>query len=348
MKGGTGKKSGAQPRRLPFLFPAGAGVRNPFCSAAAFGAASAAARGRLARDLAVLEKSALEDLIFRPETPNFGARMAAFLETWKEPSAAALALFCADRLGIGKTGNTQDFAALAVAGVLAGIENALPYHGNGHYKKVLLLAARHIVTHNRISPPQDRFSPHQAALVLTAALVHDLAHDGKGNGAGDTHAPFRLEQKAADIARPFLKEAGLPEEDIRDIETMILCTDVTPMGDPAAPARSLERLYRGEDTALPERLTRLRGRPDLVRMAMVLETADIALSSGLSFERGMAEAVLLAKETGIAAIGTAKAFFNFASGPVGAVVTLTPAGRKLYGAGYAAILKEGAIRAAMP
>lgn len=358
MKNRTGRKSGHAAARLPFLFPAdaadaGAGFRDSFCSAAAFGTALAAARKNLARDRTDLEKSGLERLVFRPETRDYGTRMASFLETWdrktrREPSAAALALFCADRLGI--RSNTRGFAALAAAGVLADIANPLPYHGNGHYKKVLLQAARQVATHNRISAPGERFSPRQTVLVLTAALLHDLAHDGRGNGAGDSHVPYRLEQKAADAARLFLRGAGLPEEDIRDVETMILCTDVTPMGDPAAPAQALKRLYLGEDggAALPERLARLRGRPDLVRMAMVLGTADIAVSSGLTFERGMAEASLLARETGIAAIGTAKAFFNFASGPAGAAVTLTPAGRRLYGPGHAAILREGAARAVAP
>jgi hypothetical protein len=300
--------------------------------------------GRLSSDLDWIEKSSFRHLVFDDVDGLYGEKMTRFLNTWPEPSTTALIMFAAGQLGFDN--QSPYYAALMTSGVLADIENTLPFHGNAHYKKVLIQTLRQITTHNAQAPDTARYTDRQIALMMMAAALHDLVHDGRGNGVGDTHIPFRLEQQSVDAALPYLKMAGLSADDLLDLETVILCTDVTPFSSPDAPAAQLKRLYAhniGAQSvgvpALHPRLARLANRPDLVAMAMVLETADIAPSAGLSFEQGMKESRYLAAETGVTLIATINTYQNFI-GSIGRVVTQTPAGQKIFGAGYNTIQME--------
>jgi hypothetical protein len=303
------------------------------------------ARLTLARDLLWLERSSLGRLIFGEVTGAYGPALSRLFDTWPAPSAAALALFAAGRLGIAPEHHL--FPALIGAALLADVENPLPYHGNDHYKKVLLQTLRLIATQNApgLAPP---FTQQQTMLLMIAACIHDLGHDGRGNGG----VRYRLERAALDAARPYLEAAGLAEGDWRDLEVMILCTDIAAAEGAASPAQLLRACHRhfAEGAALPDlppELARLAGRADLARMAMVLATADIATSAGLSFSEGWKQTQLLSDESGIAALRTVRAFYGFVSGEIGRTVLMTQAGAEIYGPGFAAIERECRARLAL-
>lgn len=300
-------------------------------------------RAQFMKDESWLDTSDVDSVIFNPVPNDFGQRITDILKSWPSPSVTSLALYALEKLKISSIAPV--FKGVIAGAVLSDIENKLPYHGNDHYKKVLLLTIRQIVAHNEQAPKHQKFSPHQMGLMMIAAIIHDLNHDGKGNGNGDDHVPFRLEQQSFDTAKPYLKAAGLSDSDLRDIEIMVLCTDVTPLGQPNAPSNLLKQMFlyqEGRQAAppsLPMKLSRLIGRPDLIRMAMVVESADIGVSAGLSFEQAMKESRSLAEETGIESLATVESLSSFVKNS-GDIILTTSAGQKVFGSSYNDIKKS--------
>jgi hypothetical protein len=298
-----------------------------------------AVRSSLERDKEWIDRSSLKKLLFSEVTDTFGPALTRLFDTWPSSTATALAIFAAENLDIEP--GTVIFSGLVNAAILADVENPLPYHGNDHYKQVLMQTMCHIHTHNQISPEELRFSSHQAGLILIAAAIHDLCHDGKGN-AGQQ---YRLEQRSFNAAHPYLKAAGLSQDDLADIEAMVLCTDITQINKQDSPAHLLRKCYLHQEGLaelpyLPPELSRLEGRPELVRMAMVVSISDIANSVGLSFSEGWKQTQRLAQETGAPGFKTIDTYVNFVTGDLGSSVVMTPAGARIYGAGFAAIQKE--------
>lgn len=245
-------------------------------------------------------------LMKRPEAGRQTAQVAALFRSWHlesgGPSLPAMILAAADAFEI--DGETPSLKAALVAGLLGEWANALPYHGNVHYKKVLFHAIRLAAAHNEIHEGTDRvLKPGQIALLMAAAAVHDLGHDGKGNGFGETYVRSRLEQYACDLARPYLYAAGFGPMQYDDLETMILCTEVTPIDSPKNPMRQMKTMWRhcfegAERPVLEGKLRRLYDRPDLVLMAMILHEADLATSAGMTYDATKFETVLFRAEMG--------------------------------------------------
>lgn len=178
---------------------------------------------------------------------------------------------------------------LLMAAVLGETPHTLPYHNNLHFRKVLLHAARLIGAHNEPLPVRD------IALLLIAACIHDLGHDGSGNvGADGTYAPGRLERRSVEYAAPYLRAAGLDEASLADLETMIVCTDAARPDNPACPLtqmRAAAMVHFGpqqtghQPGAGGEIYSTLKARRDLALLALFLHEADIMNSAGVSCEQ---------------------------------------------------------------
>jgi hypothetical protein len=326
------------------------GAAQSCISPAEYEAALDEARAALPRDRSWLERSSLEKLIFGEVTETYGLAMTRLFDTWPPPSALALALFLAERFGV--TADMAAFPALVNAAILADVESPQAYHNNDHFKKVLLQAARQIATHNHICAAGARFSPHDAMIMMIAACIHDLGHDGAGNAPGGAHVPYRLERQSFAAARPYLAAAGLGGDDLLNIQAIVLSTDVSPFGSGESPARLLRLCYLRHEGAeggmpdMPPELARFAHDPHLTRMAMVMAASDIASSSGLSFSEGLRQSRQLARETGVIAFRSVEALLAFVEGDIGRAVLMTQAGAKIYGPGHEAIRAECARRIA--
>ncbi len=175
---------------------------------------------------------------------------------------------------------------LLMAAVLGETPHTLPYHNNLHFRKVMLHAARLIGAH------KEPLSAKDVALLLIAACIHDLGHDGSGNvGTDGTYAPGRLERRSVEYAAPYLRAAGLDDASLADLETMIVCTDAARPDNPACPLTQMraaaafhfepERAGH-QPGAGGEIFNTLKARRDLALLALFLHEADIMNSAGVS------------------------------------------------------------------
>ncbi len=209
----------------------------------------------------------------------------------RSPSLTAIVILGAKNFGL--EDNEDMLRAVLMASVLGEVKNTLAYHNNMHYRIVLLQIICLVVRHNNIyADTANAFDKKQIAMLMIAACIHDLGHDGRGNTVDDVHKVGRLEKRAFQLARPYLIAAGLNDETILDdIQTMVLCTDVSPLYDPNNPASQMKAAYRyhyqgGKGHPLPDfndDLKVLAGRDDLALMGLILHEADIAASAGLDY-----------------------------------------------------------------
>ena len=202
------------------------------------------------------------------------------------PSLAALCVYAMEKWDLDIPENLT--TGVLTACVLGEVDNPLPYHNNLHFKKVLLQLLRLIEANGG-------FSANDIALMLMAACVHDLGHDG------DTAEAGRLERRSFDIARVYLEELGFNDaRGLESIRVMLICTDV------GSGMNEMKAAYRfhfmGEERkALREDLAALENNPDLALMALTLHEADVATSAGLDYALTKYETTLYKREKGEAA-----------------------------------------------
>lgn len=249
----------------------------------------------LERDLESLRPHT--DFIFstRREIEGLTDENAELLRRWHlmgdGPSLAALAVTGLTQFAIA---DKNLILAALTAAVLGEVKNDLAYHNNMHYRKVLLQTLRMIAAHNDIYNGTSRaFAPAQCALLIIAACIHDLGHDGLGNTVKGVFEPGRLERRSIDLATPYLKAAGLTDPDMLGmLRVMILSTEVTPLGDPTNAMSQMKAAYRyhylGDRSKthtlnLDPDVSRLQHDPQLAMMSLVLHEADIATSAGLTY-----------------------------------------------------------------
>jgi len=262
----------------------------------------------LDQDLKFLEKYAL--FVFSPgEEAESHTRLTIdlfrrFATGEGTPSLVALCIFAMKGFKI----NDPDLQRLIMAAAIMGeIDNPLPYHSNMHYRKVVFQIMRMTAVYNGIYQGTSRaFTERQIALLLTAACIHDLAHDGKGNTLKGVYVPHRLEQNSFDIAAPVFEALGnRGEYDLGMIRVMLLCTDVTPFKDPANAVNQAKAAYRFhflagkngmESLNLDEDLHYLEKCPAMAAMALMIHEADIATSAGLHYDITKYETGLLMLE----------------------------------------------------
>ncbi len=200
-------------------------------------------------------------------------------------------------------------AALGAA-LYAEIVHDLPYHNNAHFKKVVLHMARLIVAHNYIFKDTANFlDRHKVALLLIAAVIHDLGHTGAGNIIDRKYDFAKTEQRSLDIIRPFLQRCGLCDDDLSDILTLLIATDVSPFGDPMSPSNQVRRLYEvhfgdneeesdDAEFIVSDLLRVLESRERLCSMALMLHEADVLNSAAVSYEMTVSESKSVSLEVG--------------------------------------------------
>jgi len=190
----------------------------------------------------------------------------------------------------------------------AAVYDRHPYHSRQHYCEVTLAVGLLCKVHD--------LADRDAQLVLLAALVHDLAHDGHPS------RDFRLERQSIDHALPYLKRAGVAEDACGRLAALVLATQPIEGLRYALGVRSFHA--GGVDPPAPPEgapeLASLSQHEGLARLALLLCEADILPSVGLTFAHAMQLQDLLAHEWGRALSHEDKLIFLegvLASGVVG-------------------------------
>lgn len=257
----------------------------------------------------------VHELLFGKDITAYGARASTVFSRWEEegggPTLPAMAAQAIEYFGIGP-GSAQA-AALFMAATLAEIPNHLQYHGNEHYRKVLFHAIRLVVAHNNIfKGTEHALSGDDITVLLTASCIHDLGHEGGDNLKEGVYAPGYMEQRALDLALPYLEAVGLDRELVGQIETIVFCTDITFFAGENSPCLRMKKLYKhffwGDDSEdvsmmMMGKLRRYEDNPKLVRMAMLLHEADVGSSAGLSYEQTIKETINIMEERGLKIAG---------------------------------------------
>ncbi|MCE7886354.1 MAG: hypothetical protein DYH13_02475 [Alphaproteobacteria bacterium PRO2] len=264
----------------------------------------------LEQDAATLESEA--NFIFSHAAGGEGMtpQSVAMLLRWhiaeRTPSLSSLAIFAARNLAFGMP--PEIARGVLAASVIGEAENNLPYHNNLHYKKVLFQTMRLIAMHNHIYEGTDQaLDGKKTGLLIIAACIHDLGHDGKGNTIKGVFEPGRLERRAFKLAFPYLEACGIDYADLEKLRVMLLCTDVAPLGDPANPVNQMKSAYRyhflGQKRKtgplnLDEDLEPLQRDAELTMMCAILHEADIGTSAGLDYAVTVYETGLYKREMG--------------------------------------------------
>lgn len=220
------------------------------------------------------------------------------------PSLGALTIAALEMMEI----KDEEFARLALlASVVGEIENTTPYHSNMHYRKVLLQLIRLIVNHNEIYAGTAKlFTDREICLLMAAASIHDVGHDGLGNKVDGVHQRGRLETRSYDIMTHWMTPMGFTDkETLQALKTMLMGTDVSPVGDPRAPVNQMKAAYRShfldcksdlEPLNLNADLKPLEKNASLSMMAVILQEADIATSAGIDYAVTKYETSLIGAE----------------------------------------------------
>lgn len=252
----------------------------------------------------------VDDLILHPVEEGgqkrWGSAIADQFLLWRKDVPPTLPTFLAiacDYFGV-EEGHPLVRPALA-ASILGEIPHLNPYHNNHHFREVMVMVMRLCATHNQMCETDDmRLYSSDVLLLLIAAAVHDFGHDGQGNMDGATHYPSRQETASAEKAGLFLEAAGLLPADMQTIRAMIIATDVSRNKDDQSPASITRDIYRahregGEMPVTDDFYNPFIHDAKLSLMAMILCEADIAPSTGLSYDFASFTTVMVAEESDV-------------------------------------------------
>lgn len=170
-----------------------------------------------------------------------------------------------------------------------------PYH-NAHHTLEVVLNAHYLAARNDLVATHIRLTPREHALLYLAALIHDFEHDGTMNGK----QRFRLERHANEAASTFFDAAGLSAEDQAVIKVPVLATD------PAGPNLYMKALhshafYNGPAPDPATEFAELKPLAEdrrLLRLAGLLNDADLMSSAGLSLDYARRQSDKLGAEGG--------------------------------------------------
>lgn len=205
----------------------------------------------------------------------------------------------------------NDILPTLMAAMLADVPNALDYHNNMHFCKVVLHTIRLIVAHNNIWPSgQNYLDKRKTSLLLAAAAIHDLGHQGDGNIIDRKYHMAHVERRSYDLIYPYLKASGFSEDTLNDMKVMLTTTDVSPFGDPISPASQMRRAYEfhygsadrmGDkaDLMLSDDLDVLADRSVLCLMCLILHEADIMNSAAVDYDITCGESISVSRELGL-------------------------------------------------
>lgn len=183
-----------------------------------------------------------------------------------------------------------------------------PYHNRQHYCEVALTAY--------FLCELERVAVQEVELLVMAALIHDVVHDGK------SHRPFTLERASVERALALLVQHGVDEPTNLRIAALVLSTEPSIGTAFVAEVREFQRGVAAAPNVpqtAPE-LGLLIQDAALTRLARLLCEADILPSIGLTLDHAMALQRRLAEEWGRALDARDKLDFVRAvleTGPVG-------------------------------
>lgn len=291
----------------------------------------------------------VSELLFGRETAAYGERCSAVFGRWEAegggPALTAMVMQAIQHFDL--DADAASVRAALIAAMLAEIPNDLQYHGNEHYRKVLFHTIRLIAAHNQESTADMLLGKDEIAMLLAAACIHDLGHEGGDNAREGVYTPGMMEQHAFDLARPYLQATELPAEAIGQIETLVFCTDITFFAGDNSPCVRMKKIYkhlfwddRSEDVSIMMmgKLRRYEDHPKLVLMAMFLHEADVGTSAGLSYDRTATETVAFLAERGIMQAGP-KTVLAFLRDQLGETM-FTDAGKRLFGPVMAQVIEQ--------
>jgi hypothetical protein len=196
----------------------------------------------------------------------------------------------------------QDLAADIDAGIGIGLLDG--YHNIQHYIEVLLNTVHLILRNDAGAHDGIVFTAFEKQRLLFAALSHDFHyHRLSDEERRDGPVPFQLEEYAFVEARNYMIRHGVDETSIREVEIMILTTDVGPASKAgsflcAAHLHLFEGGPKPEVTPVLERVAVVLAQPRLARMAAILRDADVLSSAGLNWEYLQLQNAKLGAETG--------------------------------------------------
>ncbi len=288
------------------------------------------------------------DLLLGEDITEYGSRTAALFASWLAeggcPSLSALAAHAVHYFDLDEDDAVT--RGLFMAALIGETPNGLQYHGNDHYRKVLFHAIRMAATHNNLFEGTDMaLEPEQVAVLLIAACIHDLGHQGGDNLRGGVYTPGAMEQISFDLARPYLEATGMDSTALGEVETLVFCTDITFFAGDNSPCLRMKKIYKhyfwednSEDISIMTmgKLRRFDENPSLVRAAMILHEADVGTSAGLTYEQTIIETINIMEERGLKTAGprTVLAFLREQLGET----FFTEAGKQLFGPGMSRII----------
>lgn len=266
-------------------------------------------------EITTLNYSTIKQSLQHDTASDFSNTMGLFIQECEEseawPSLLSLIYYLSDNLELDET--QGEFQALLLAAHLGDVPNTQKYHGNSHYVKVLLSVTRQIHMHNALCTQEHRLSSSDKCLLLTAACIHDLGHNGLGNQG----SPFLLEQRALDIYVPFISSLNISENWLEDLKTVVLCTDVSSSTLPETPADQLKSGYtyyvlkKGSLPTFYAEITRLNNNPKLCILGLLFHEADLMPSLVYGSDLAERETYNLALERNIQSPNIQKSYRFF-------------------------------------
>lgn len=255
------------------------------------------------------------DILFEEDVQDYGKKIADVFAEWEKagegPNLLSMAVVVMERFGIDL--GSPEAQSLALCAVLAEYPNNLQYHGNEHYRKVFLHMVRLLSKHNQLFESTNRvLSKMSLAQSLIAACIHDLGHEGGDNMRNGVYTPGFMEQKAFDVARPYLETCGMSADDIGEIETIVFCTDITFFAGDNSPCIRMKKIYKyyfwddevnDVSIMMMGKLRRYEDNPRLAQMAMLLHEADVGSSAGVCYEQTKTETINIMEERGLKSAG---------------------------------------------
>ena len=177
------------------------------------------------------------------------------------------------------------------------------YHNSRHMQEVVLNAMFLLTVYDtRQAEMKIKLDEDDKALLLFAALSHDLGHDGKTNREGEKMVPFRMEKLSVAYTLPFAGKY-MSEDEVKkfsaDFETIVCATDIGSYQDFF---NGVLAYYHGEEdylpdtTDIPAELLPLASSEKLTELAAMLCDADIFSSIAYNFSCCWEQSLNLASE----------------------------------------------------
>ncbi len=186
------------------------------------------------------------------------------------PSLPALAAHHAEQLGIDP--KSAEYKAIVMVAARAEVEAAVSpdYHNQFHYTDVAAMTANLLEKNNAMvafgDPRGIPLTKAEQAITLMTAIGHDIDHEGKSNPPND---PLFNEKKSFAAMEPLMREAGLTQQQIDNVQTILMTTS------PNGPHAILKSLAKGDREGTPETLEGIKQADFEFKSKMGTETAKI-------------------------------------------------------------------------